>query len=278
MSILLQNQAVEILYPSYEEAFALALPDAYPIKRILIGVTHPFPTYRVRRRANENSYLFEYILEGEGEAKIDGKTVKLTSGCLLFIDKNAPQNYKSNPKAPMKKLWVSFAGEYLGATLEAYRLQTGVYRVELKQEFSALYRVAKIDTPPQNKYFEIAELLHAVILKTARISLEAGDELLPFKNALLASIYTKKTLDEIAAELFTSKSNLIRVFKKQTGVTPYRFLLDERISVAKTLLSTTSMQVKNIAELLCFTDEHYFSFLFKQKTGLTPSKYRNSFS
>ena len=126
----------------------------------------------------------------------------------------------------------------------------------------------------QNKYFEIAELLHSIILKTARTALEVGDTLLPMKNALLASIYSKKTLDEIASELFTSKSNLIRVFKKQTGITPYQFLLNERLSVAKTLLSTTSMQIQSIAELLCFSDEHYFSFLFKQKTGLTPSQYR----
>ena len=269
-------QSVEILYPAHEEAFALALPDTYPVARILIGSTQPFPTYRVRRRANGNAYLFEYILEGEGEAKIQGKTVKLTGGTLILIDKNDPQDYKSNPKNPMKKLWVSFAGDYLGVMLKNYRLQTGGYRVDLHKEFSALYRLAKIDTPPQNKYFEIAELLHAVVLKTARTALETGDTLLPVKNALLSSIYSKKTLDEIAAELFTSKSNLIRVFKKQTGITPYQFLLNERLTVAKTLLSTTSMQIKSIAELLCFSDEHYFSFLFKQKTGVTPSQYRNS--
>ena len=119
--------------------------------------------------------------------------------------------------------------------------------------------------------------MHGIVLKTARTAFEQTENSLSLiKNALLSSIYSKKNLDEIAADLFMSKSNLIRSFKKQTGLTPYQFLLNEKMSVAKTLLATTTMQVKNIAELLCFSDEHYFSFLFKQKTGLTPSQYKNS--
>lgn len=271
------KNSVEILYPLHEEAFAIALSDLFPIENILIGTTHPFPTYKVKRRANGRSYLFEFVLEGEGEFRLNGKTHKLKSGDLLVIGKDDPHDYRSNPKNPMKKLWVSFCSEYLGSMLESYRIHTGIYRVDVKKELSALYSIAKIDTSPQNKFFEIAELLHSAIMKTARTAFEkAEDALTTVKNALLASIYSKKNLDEIASDLFMSKSNLIRSFKKQTGLTPYQFLLNEKLNVAKNLLSTTTMQVKNIAELLCFSDEHYFSFLFKQKTGLTPSEYRNS--
>ena len=74
---------------------------------------------------------------------------------------------------------------------------------------------------------------------------------------------------------FMSKSNLIRVFKKHTGQTPYKFLLDEKIRISKVLLRSTNMNVKTIADRLCFSDEHYFSFIFKRKTGCTPLKYRN---
>ncbi len=272
-----RETSVEILYPSHEEAFAIALSDLFPIEHILIGKTHPFPSYRVKRRANGKSYLFEFVLEGEGEFRLNGKTQKLKGGDLLVIDKDDPHDYRSNPKNPMKKLWVRFSSEYLGKMLQSYRIQTGVYRVDVKKEFVALYGVAKLDTSAQNKFFEIAELLHAITLKTARTAFEQTEDTLSIiKNALLSSIYSGKNLDEIASDLFMSKSNLIRIFKKQTGLTPYQFLLSEKISVAKTLLSTTTMHVKTIAELLCFSDEHYFSFLFKQKTGLTPSEYKRS--
>ena len=35
------------------------------------------------------------------------------------------------------------------------------------------------------------------------------------------------------------------------------------------------MNVKTIADRLCFTDEHYFSFVFKEKVWVSPLKYRN---
>ena len=209
---------------------------------------------------------------------IDGKTVQFGSGDLLIFDKNSPQNYKSNPNNPIKKIWASFTGDYLGALFESYRIHTGVYHIDLKQEFLSLYRIAKINALPQSKYFELAELLHNIILKIAQLRFqEMQTPIYSIKNAILSSVYNKKTLDEIATELFTSKSNLIRIFKKQTGETPYQFLLNERFRIAKQLLSTTSIQIKNISDLLCFTDEHYFSFLFKQKTGVSPSQYRNQF-
>lgn len=265
----------EILYPSHEEAFAIALSDLFPIENVLIGTTNPFPAYTVRRRANGKTYLMEYVVHGKGEFRANGKTQKIGAGDTFVIGKDDPHDFRSDKADPLKKIWISFSSDYLEKMLSGYRIGTGVYRADVKNEFISLYGVAKLDTPPQNKFFEIAELLHAVVMKLARsVSETATGGVSAIKHALLSSIYSKKTLDEVASELFTSKSNLIRVFKKGTGETPYQFLLNEKINVAKTLLSTTTMQVKHISDLLCFTDEHYFSFLFKQKTGFTPSKYR----
>ena len=74
--------------------------------------------------------------------------------------------------------------------------------------------------------------------------------------------------------MFISRAHLIRVFKQNKGITPYQFLLNEKIKIAKALLSTTEMSIKSISDKLCFADEHYFSHLFKQKTGLSPLKYK----
>ena len=265
----------QILYPSHEEAFAITLSDLFPIEDILIGTTRPFPTYKVRSRVAGKSYLFEHVLEGKGEFRANGKTQKIHAGDTFVITPNTLHDYQSDKSEPLRKIWIRFISPYIGQAMQAYRISTGVYHADVETEFLNLYRVAKLDTPPQNKFFEIAAILHEIVLKLARCVFEMDlNGISAIKHALLSSIYSKKTLDEVANELFTSKSNLIRAFKKETGETPYQFLLNEKIRTAKKLLITTSLQVKNIAELLCFTDEHYFSFLFKQKTGLTPSKYR----
>ncbi len=266
---------VEVLYPSHEEAFAIALSDLYPIEAILVGRTHPFPAYRVHRRPNGKTYLLEYVVEGRGEFRAGGKTQRIGAGDTFVIGKDDPHDFRSDKKDPLKKIFISFASEYVGKMLEAYGIGTGVYRADVGGDFHALYRAAGKRLPPQNQFFEIAELLHTVILKLARSAEECEMRgVSAIKHALLSALYTKKTLDVVAAELYMSKSNLIRVFKRGTGVTPYRFLLDEKIATAKNLLTKTTMSVRGIAELLCFTDEHYFSYLFKEKTGLTPSRYR----
>lgn len=270
-----ERAPVELLYPSHEEAFAIALSDLYPIEAILVGMTHPFPAYRVRRRPNGKTYLLEYVMEGSGEFRAGGRTVKLRAGDTFLIDKDDPHDFRSDKREPLRKIFLSFASEYVGKMLAAYGLGTGVYRADVGGEFHALYRAAEKRLPPASQFFEIAELLHTVILKLAR-SAEEGEPrgVAAMKQALLSAVYTKKTLDEVAAELYMSRSNLIRAFKRATGITPYRFLLDEKIATAKNLLTKTAMPIRAIAELLCFTDEHYFSFLFKEKTGMTPSRYR----
>jgi YesN/AraC family two-component response regulator len=51
--------------------------------------------------------------------------------------------------------------------------------------------------------------------------------------------------------------------------------LEKKISFAKKLLVDTSLSVKQISDKLCFSDEYYFSNIFKKKTGQTPSQYRS---
>ena len=277
MSNFTQNNptGMEVLFPSFEEAFALAFSDLFPIENILIGKTKPFSSYKVKRKANGKNYIIEHVLSGKGEFHAQGKTQAIEAGNTFLIDKNSSHDYRSDKNQPLEKIWIAFSSDYMEKMLESYHISTGIYSADVKNEFLSLYGVAKLDTSPQDKFFEIAGILQNIVLKLAQSAHKKTEtDVFSIKQALLSSIYSKKTLDAIASELFTSKSNLIRKFKKQTGETPYQFLLNEKINVAKTLLSTTTIQIKNIAELLCFTDEHYFSFIFNQKTGCTPSKYR----
>ena len=48
-----------------------------------------------------------------------------------------------------------------------------------------------------------------------------------------------------------------------------------KVNTAKILLKDTKMQIREIAEKLSICDEHYFSALFKSRTGTTPREYRS---
>lgn len=68
---------------------------------------------------------------------------------------------------------------------------------------------------------------------------------------------------------------LSMLFKQETGITLKEFLIKLKIDKAKELLKETNMQVIEISDTIGYDNEHYFSRLFKQKVGITPSQYRN---
>ena len=64
-------------------------------------------------------------------------------------------------------------------------------------------------------------------------------------------------------------------FKKQTGLSPLQYYLLLKIEKSKELLLSSQKNQKEIAFELGFESDYYFNRLFKQKTGLSPGKFRN---
>lgn len=82
------------------------------------------------------------------------------------------------------------------------------------------------------------------------------------------------TISELAEKYHFNHSYLTRVFKKQKGQSPLKLINELRIKDAKKLLETTSLSIREISSMLGFTDQHYFSRIFREVTGQTPKEYR----
>lgn len=98
------------------------------------------------------------------------------------------------------------------------------------------------------------------------------------KSAVIAidsDLSAEISLSLLAAQLNVSNVYLATVFKKETGKTVTEYINEKRISYAKHLLRTTSLQIQTISLHCGIMDVHYFSKLFKQKTGRSPSDFRN---
>jgi two-component system response regulator YesN len=64
------------------------------------------------------------------------------------------------------------------------------------------------------------------------------------------------------------------LFKKETGKTFSEYLIELRISRARSMLTDSDEAVSAIAGQVGYADLKYFSKIFKRLTGLTPSEYR----
>lgn len=81
------------------------------------------------------------------------------------------------------------------------------------------------------------------------------------------------SLNDICSYLNISTSYFSTIFKEATGGTFLEFLSRIRMEKTKELLEQTTLKNYEIAEMVGFSDPHYFSISFKKMTGKTPTEY-----
>lgn len=84
------------------------------------------------------------------------------------------------------------------------------------------------------------------------------------------------SLDEVSSEMGVSSSYFSSVFKKETGQSFVSYLTDYRMDRALFLLMEQQEKTYVIANMVGYSDPNYFSYVFKKKYGMSPSKYRQS--
>jgi YesN/AraC family two-component response regulator len=94
---------------------------------------------------------------------------------------------------------------------------------------------------------------------------------------LIKSSYMKKlTLEEAARSVYLSPAYFSRVFKLETGTNFTSYLNNVRIEESKKLLRNERINLADIAGMVGYEDQSYFSKVFKKLTGMSPLKYRHS--
>jgi AraC-like DNA-binding protein len=78
---------------------------------------------------------------------------------------------------------------------------------------------------------------------------------------------------ELAAIVGLSRFHFIRQFKLAFGVTPMRFVENERMSRAKAMILEGKLSVSAIAMALGYCEHSHFTRRFKAKTGVTPTEF-----
>lgn len=91
---------------------------------------------------------------------------------------------------------------------------------------------------------------------------------------LKKNLYTDISLEVVADQIGMSPQHLSRIFKAKYGKTVGEYIADQRMSYAKYLLSAGDFSIKDISRKIGYSDQNYFTRVFKKHTGYTPSRYR----
>lgn len=87
------------------------------------------------------------------------------------------------------------------------------------------------------------------------------------------NIRNKLSLDQISKQVNLSVSQAKKIFQREAGDSIINYFISLKIEEAKRLINESEMNFTQIAEFLGYDTIGYFSRVFKQKTGMTPSEY-----
>jgi AraC family transcriptional regulator len=115
--------------------------------------------------------------------------------------------------------------------------------------------------------------------------------LLGFKANGLPQSQLKRVIDYIKANLTQdlsildlatltgiSESHFSRSFKQSTGISPYQYLMQQRVERAKQLLENRSIAISTIALDCGFANQTHLTKVFRQMTRMTPKAYQKRLS
>lgn len=233
-------------------------------------------------RKNYNSLLITHIIDGTFTYIKDGKHITARAGDTVILDCYKPHEYYTNDS--FESIWIHIAGansfelfEEIEKTDDNLVKCRDIQHVK-KLLFRIYDSISGVNPPSElnislDIYKVFAELLNPQSIKSKGES-DYEDSIQDIKNYIAESLNEKLTVKKLADKSHMSTSHFSRVFKQQTGFSPYDYILITRLNKAKYLLQKTDMTVASIAYETGFNSESNFICFFTDNEGISPGKFR----
>lgn len=233
-------------------------------------------------RDNYNSLLITHIIDGTFTYIKDGKHITARAGDTVILDCYKPHEYYTNDS--FESIWIHIAGTNSFELFEEVEKTDGnlVKCRDVNHVKKLLFRIydsiSGVNPPSElnislDIYKIFAELLNPQSIKSKSES-NYEDSIQDVKNYITENLNEKLTVQRLANESHMSTSHFSRVFKQQTGFSPYDYVLITRLNKAKYLLQKTEMSVSSIAYETGFNSESNFICFFTDNEGISPGKFR----
>ncbi len=194
--------------------------------------------------------------------------------------------YRPDPATGWQESWIEIAGPVLDELLRAETfppsavLRHGAIDAGLDELFAAVHqRVRKggAEGEPELAAFALRILAVLTRLGGARQRLSSLQRAVRSAQHHL-SVHHAEPLNmaTVAEEFGVAYSHFRRAFRAQTGVTPWQYVIQLRLTRARRLLAASDAKLDDIAERVGFSSGFHLSVAFKQAYGSPPSVWRKS--
>ena len=227
------------------------------------------------------------------EWRRDGKfhTTVTTPGSVHLLTPGPEQSLAHSD--PLDCIVLSFEPSYIHRALEDSR---GSENIELMERYAledpqierlirALHAETKAGAPTGRLFGESIVTALAVYLAQrysssplALHSYRGGMPRTRLKRVLeyiAAKLHEELSLEALAEIAGMNLYYFSRLFRQSTGLSPHRYVLDQRIRRAQHFLRTSDMTILETSVRTGFADQGHFTKVFRRFVGLSPTEYRN---
>ena len=272
---------MQILWKKYvKENFEMNV-DECGIEQGIPGLGY---NYEVLKNA-----VIHYVTKGYGTFKFNGKVYNLKQGDIFILLKGMQVEYVASIDDPWEYYWIGFSGsnanEYLNRTsITDSCVANCEENSKIPQIILNMCEISKTYNPSSSDDIlllkELYSLLYALIEEFPKPFEYKDKELHTYiqdaLNFINSNYMHSITVQEIADYVNLSRSYLYKMFIKNLGISPQRYLINLRMYKATLLLKSTKLPIGEVASNVGYSDSLLFSKTFSKHFSMSPLNYRNT--
>jgi AraC-like DNA-binding protein len=234
--------------------------------------------YEAADRNHPQASQFYFHLQGQAEIAGNNTITSVKTGDVLAMPLGVPFRYYS--QGVIRYHWFAIPNywpELLGDADRMHWLAYG-FDAELEARFVEIRETLILGKP--GYALRAIGIFYEFMARVIERSQPASQAQSAYPDAVRnALIFLRENYQEpydaagTAEAVNLSQSHLRALFEKWVGESPQQFHARCRIDEARRLLYQDDLNISQIALQVGFTDPRYFSRVFKQMTGVPPSRY-----
>jgi len=234
-----------------------------------------------------NEYQLVYITRGKGWFLSHSvrKKQKVTPGTMILLFPGEWHSYAPDSSVGWNEYWVGFRGSFIDKRVEKgfFTREDPLHQIGVVSTITELYEdIIRIAQKEKTAYQQmissiVLSMLGTVYYKNKNrhfIDNHIVEKINQAREIIKQNTYNNILQEDVAKQIGLGYSWYRRMFKAYTGVSPAQYHLQQKLSKAKELLTTSGKNISEISDTLHFENISQFSTFFRNKEGVTPSEFR----
>lgn len=289
------KQLLKRIHNAIDQTFGCKFHFGYSEQLAMSEISEAYRKAREAIRQRNVKEINSFLHSSEDSAKLRSNFVRFEEHkeqLLIAVRSGNTMKVKEAVKHALERFrQVSYLSiEMMEMWWEAFTLfQTGlIHEVQQFKQFKAHPNLEKLPSPfilpvEADGTFNLQiwedQIEHALLdLSQCYITKTDQDfQIIPEIKRYIEHHYTRNlTLQEIASHFYLSREYISRRFKQETGRNISDYIAHVRNEKAKLLLANPNFKIVQIAQMVGYQDEKYFSKVFKKMNHVSPNEYRKA--